>query len=103
MSGSVPGRKWVLSAASQSQVQIGLDRVSQISFVLTNPWASYPPGNKEMQLQTDVPATQAPLETCLVYFQSSHPQNGDTGLSSRELSTGSVDALARLSGPGKNE
>lgn len=55
-----------------------------------------------MQLQTDIPATQATLETCLVYSQSPHPQNGDTGLSSRERSTGSMEALARLD-PGKNE
>ena len=40
MSSSVPGRQGVLSAACQSQVQIGLDKVFQISVVLTSPHTS---------------------------------------------------------------
>lgn len=60
----------MLSAASQSQVRTGLDKVFQISFVLPSPQSSFLPGHEEMQLQTDVPTTPDTLETPAVFILS---------------------------------
>lgn len=90
MSRSVPGIQLVLSAASQSQVQIGVDSVFQVDFVLSSPRASFPLYLIPLEMEkcsykqsSHHPSNSANM--CLVDSRCSHPQNGDTGLFFREL------------------